>query len=59
MDEQQQLVVMQLIMAGGNAKGAAVEAIRAAKAGILLKLKPNSKKPINFWRRHTKHKPAC
>ena len=32
MDEEQQLVVMQLIMAGGNAKGSAVEAIKAAKA---------------------------
>lgn len=32
MDEAQQLVVMQLIMAGGNAKSSAIEAIRAAKA---------------------------
>ena len=32
MDEEQQLVVMQLIMAGGNAKSSAIEAIRAAKA---------------------------
>ncbi len=31
--EASELVIMQLIMAGGNAKSAAVEAIRAAKAG--------------------------
>ncbi|WP_125570513.1 PTS lactose/cellobiose transporter subunit IIA [Lacticaseibacillus songhuajiangensis] len=31
--ETTELVIMQLIMAGGNAKSAAMEAIRAAKAG--------------------------
>lgn len=31
--ENNELVIMQLIMAGGNAKSSAVEAIRAAKAG--------------------------
>ena len=33
MDEKQQLMVMQLIMAGGYAKGSAFEAIKAAKVG--------------------------
>lgn len=31
--ETNELVIMQLIMAGGNAKSAAMEAVRAAKAG--------------------------
>jgi PTS system cellobiose-specific IIA component len=33
MNEQEQLVIMQLIMAGGNAKGSSFEAIKAAKVG--------------------------
>lgn len=33
MNEDEQLVVMQLIMAGGNAKSSAFEAIKAAKEG--------------------------
>jgi PTS system cellobiose-specific IIA component len=32
-DETNELTIMNLIMAGGNAKGASVEAIRAAKTG--------------------------
>lgn len=48
MDEQQQLVVMQLIMAGGNAKGAAVEAIRAAKAGDFTQAETKLKEADQF-----------
>lgn len=33
MNDEEQLTIMQLIMAGGNAKSSAFEAIRAAKAG--------------------------
>ena len=43
MNEQQQLVVMQLIMAGGNAKNAAFEAIRAAKIGNFKQAKAKLK----------------
>lgn len=34
-EENNEFVIMQLIMAGGNAKGSSVEAIRAAKSGDL------------------------
>lgn len=48
MDEQQQLVVMQLIMAGGNAKNVAFEAIRAAKIGDFNQAKAKLKEADHF-----------
>ena len=59
MDEQQQLVVMQLIMAGGNAKGQRLKQLELPKLVTLLRQKANLKKLINFWRRLIKHKLAC
>lgn len=58
-DEKRMQIVMGIIMAGGNAKAHAVEAITAAKKATLQKLKRNLKKPTKLLSTHTIRRLKC
>ena len=52
-------VIMQLIMHGGDAKGNAIEAIEAAKAGDFAEQTKKSANRKKHWWKPTMRRPVC